>query len=145
MDRYSLLLKNPKLSEKVFGLDFDLLISLLEKVKLVDEQKRELNPVSKRGLRADFSFENQFLLTLEYLKTYQTFQVLAFNYGISESYANKCYHKILDLLSQVVGLKNPTKLSYKKLKNIIIDVTCQPVERPVKEQQKCYNRYKKTI
>lgn len=91
MDRYSLLVKNPKLSQKVFGLEFDTLTSLLEKVKFLHEQQLEQNPLSKRGLRADFSLENQFLLTLEYLKTYQTFQVLGFNYGVSESYANKCY------------------------------------------------------
>jgi hypothetical protein len=143
-DRYALLTKNQKLSENVFGLKYDLLNSLLVKVQLLNNKKLEENPISKRGLNAKFTFENQFLLTMEYLRTYQTFEVLAFSYGISESYASKCYHKILTLLYDVIGLKKGQKISYKKVKDAIIDVTCQPIERPVKSQKSHYNRYKKT-
>ena len=144
-DRYSLLDKNPKLSEKVFGLEYGLLNNLLKKVQLLHESKLNENPISKRGLKADFTFENQFLMTLEYLKFYQTFEVLGFSYGISESYANHCYHKILKLLFEVIELKNPKKISYKKVKKAIIDVTCQPIERPSENQQEYYNAHKKTI
>jgi hypothetical protein len=143
-DRYALLKKNPRLSEKVFGLEFDLLKSTLEKVQLLHEQKLAQNPISKRGLKADFSFENQFLLTIEYLKTYQTFEVLGFSYRICKSYANVCFHKVLGLLSEAIGLKNPKKLSFKTVKRTILDVSCQPVEGPIKNQEACYNSYKKT-
>lgn len=143
IDRYAYLEKSPKISERVFGLKFALLKELLEKVQFAYEENLEKNPLSKRGLEADFSLSNQFLLTLEYLKTYQTFQVLAFSYGISESYANKCYHKILKLLNEVIGLKNQ-KITYQKVKKAIIDVSCQPIERPVQKQEEYYNSYKKT-
>ena len=144
-DRYSLLDKNPKLSEKVFGLEYGLLNNILKKVQFLHESKLNENPISKRGLKADFTFENQFLMTLEYLKSYQTFEVLGFSYGIYESYANHCYHKILKLLFEVIGLKNPKKISYKKVKKAIIDVTCQPIERPSENQQEYYNAPKKTM
>ncbi len=144
-DRYALLSKNPKLSEKVFGLEYTLLNNLLQKVQFLHNLKLEENPISKRGIKADFTFENQFLMTLEYLKSYQTFEVLGFSYGISESYANQCYHKILKLLLEVIGLKNPKKISYKKVKKAIIDVTCQPIERPCKNQEEHYNAHKKNI
>ncbi len=142
-DRYSLLQKNPKLSKKVFGLEYGLLNDLLQKVQLLHSQKLEENPISKRGLKAEFSFENQFLMTMEYLKSYSTFEVLGFSYGISESYANHCYHKMLKLLFEVIGLKNPKKISFKKVKRAIIDVTCQPIERPCQNQEEYYNAHKK--
>jgi len=119
IDKYAQLQKQPKVSEPVFGLKFGLLENLLEKVQKAHQQYLEQNPVSKRGLDAEFSLENQFLLTLEYLRSYQTFEVLGFSYGISESYANKCYHKVLTLL---VGLQNPDKITRKQATQVIVDV-----------------------
>lgn len=145
MDRYSILEKNPKISEKVFGIPFDTLKFLFEKVKILHLNELENNPISKRGLKPKFTLENQFLLTIEYLKNYPTFEVLGFSYGISDSYAVKCFHKILPLLSEAIGLKNPDKISFKKVRKAIIDVSCQPIERPTKDQQESYNAYKKTI
>jgi hypothetical protein len=145
IDRYKLLEKNPKLSEKVFGLEYTLLKSVLQKVQILYQKRKEENLLSKRGLKADFSLENQFLLTLEYLKTYQTFDVLGFSYGIQGSYASKCFHKILDLLVEVIGLKNTKKISFQKVKKAIIDVSCQPIERPQKNQKESYNAHKKTM
>lgn len=143
IDRYKQLQSNPKVSEIVFGLEFGLLESLLRKTQSLHEQKLEENPLSKRGLDSKFGFANRFLLTLEYLRTYQTFDVLAFNYGISKSYANKSYHKTLALLAQVTGLKNPDKITRKQAAKVLVDVSCQAIERPVKDQRRHYNRYKK--
>ena len=70
---------------------------------------------------------------------------LGFSYGISESYANKIFHKIRPILADIVGLKNPDKLKYKDLKKVIVDVTVQPVERPQKNQELQYNGSKKNI
>jgi hypothetical protein len=57
IDRYSLLEKNPKVSEKIYGLNFDILKDTLKKVQLLYYQKLEENPISKRGLNAEFTFE----------------------------------------------------------------------------------------
>ena len=57
--------------------------------------------------------------------------------------ANKNYHKIRPILAEVVGLKNPKKLKFKDLKNVIIDVTVQPIERPQLNQEIYYNGSKK--
>jgi hypothetical protein len=70
---------------------------------------------------------------------------LGFSYGISESYANKIFHKIRPILADIIGLKNPDKLKYKDVQKIIIDVTVQPVERPQKNQELQYNGSKKSI
>lgn len=142
-DKYALIEKNPKVCLSLFGLKIGPLKTLLEKTQFLYEQKPGQNPLSKRGLNAEFTFSNQFLLTMEYLRTYQTFEVIAFSYGISKSYANKCYHRVLTLLAQEVGLKNPRKITRRQAAKVIVDVSCQPIERPVKEQQMHYNGYKK--
>lgn len=143
MDKYALLEQNPSRCKRILGIEFVLLEQLLKKVQEHFDQIKEQHPLSKRGLKSELSFGNQFLLTLEYLKSYATFEVLGFSYGISESYACRIYHKFRPVLAKVAGLKNPDKLTYKKVKNIIIDVAAQPIERPKKEQEKAYNGQKK--
>lgn len=71
------------------------------------------NPLSNRGLEGEFSLPNQLLLTFEYLRQYPAFLSLGFSYGISESYANKIFHKISPILADIVGLKKNDKLKYK--------------------------------
>ena len=73
-----------------------------------------------------------------------TFLSLGFSYGISESYSNKIFHKMRVILAEIVGLKNPDKLKFKDVKTVIIDVTVQPIERPIKQQELYYNGSKKT-
>ena len=143
MNKYALLVQNPQRCKRIFGLEFELLKHLLKKVQKHFEQLKQENPLSNRGLHSELGFENQFLLSLEYLKSYQTFEVLGFSYGISESYACKIYQKFRPVLAAVIGLQNPDKLSYRKVKSVIIDVAAQPIERPTKEQAKAFNGQKK--
>jgi len=84
------------------------------------------------------------LLTTEYLRTHRTFEVPAFSYGISKSYANKCCHRALTLLAEDAGLKNPEKITRKQAAKVIVGVSAQPIERPVKDRKTYYNGYKKT-
>lgn len=144
-DKYTLLKANPHVCKRLFGVDFGHLESVLVKVQNKIDQHLQQNPVSNRGIDAEFSVANQLLLTFEYLRQYPTFLSLAFSYGISESYCNKIFHKMRPLLADVVGLKNPEKLQYKDVKTVIVDVTVQPIERPQKEQQLYYNGSKKSI
>ena len=57
----------------------------------------------------------------------------------------KIFHNIRGILSALIGLKNPQKIKFKDIEKVIIDVTVQPIERPQKQQEKHYNRYKKNI
>lgn len=143
--KYEKLVKNPKTCRRLFGLDFDKLESLLEKVQLYFEQKQSENPISNRGLKTGLGLKDQFLLTLTYLRTYKTFIVLGFEYGVSESWANKIYHRHLEALGDILGLKNPAKLSRRKVRKVLLDVTCQPVEKPQDTNLKTYNGQKKNM
>jgi hypothetical protein len=142
-DKYALLAENPKYCERLFGVKYDIFKLLLKKVQEKIDAYLVENPLSNRGVSSNFSIENQVLLTLEYLRQYPTFLSLGFSYGVSESYANKIYHKIRPILVETVGLKNPEKLKFKHIQKVIVDVTVQPIERPKVEQEKYYNRYKK--
>ena len=101
------------------------------------------NPLSNRGIDAEFSVTNQLLLIFEYLRQYPTFLSLGFSYSISESYCHKIFYKMRTILTEVVRLKNPQELKYKDVKTIIIDVTVQPIERSKKDQKLYYNGSKK--
>lgn len=59
--------------------------------------------------------------------------------------ANKIFHKIRVILADIIGLKNPSKLKYKDIKTLIVDVTVQPIERPTIQQDLHYNGSKKSI
>ena len=144
-DKHSILKECPQNCQRLFGVKFELFEIILEKVQKNEEAYLLNNPISNRGLVSEFSLANQLLLTLEYLRQYPTFISLGFSYGISESYANKIYHKIRAILADEIGLVNPEKLKYKHLKTGIIDVTVQPIERPGKEQERYYNGSKKNI
>ena len=143
-DKYKLLQDNPQYCTRLFGIKFELFETILGKVQQKENEYLLRNPLSNRGLEGEFSLPNQLLLTFEYLRQYPTFLSLGFSYGISESYANKIFHKIRPILADVVGLKNASELKYKDIKNIIIDVTVQPIERPQENQELYYNGSKKS-
>lgn len=144
-DKYKLLQANPQVCKRLFGIDFVHLEAVLVKVQNRLDQYLQENPLSNRGIEAEFSVANHLLLTFEYLRQYPTFLSLGFSYGISESYCHKIFHKMRAILAEVVGLKNPEKLRYKDVKTVIVDVTVQPIERPQKDQELYYNGSKKNI
>lgn len=143
-DKYKLLQAAPHVCKRLFGLDFVQFEEVLGKVQCRVDHHLQENPLSNRGIDAEFSVANQLLLTFEYLRQYPTFLSLGFSYGISESYCNKIFHKMRAILADVVGLKNPEKLAYKDVKTVIVDVTVQPIERPQKDQKRYYNGSKKS-
>jgi hypothetical protein len=144
-NKHKLLIADASLCKRLFGISFEDFNIILEKLQKRKARFLKEKPIHCRGLKSKFSFANQLLLCLEYLKQYPTFLYLGFSYGISESYAHKIYHRISELLASELGLKNPELLSYEKIKNLIVDVTVQPIERPKKEQEKYYNGSKKNI
>ena len=109
-DKHALLKANPEVCKRLFGVKYDTFEIILEKVQNHFDIHLIENPISNRGIDGELSTANQLLLTLEYLRQYPTFLSLGFSYGISESYANKIYHNIRAILSELVGLKNPQKI-----------------------------------
>ncbi len=109
---------------------------LLDKVATYLAVQREKNPMKKRGLKSTISIADQLLLTLTYLRHYPTFAKLGKEFSISESYANKIYHRMLDILVRVLPMNSKKELLCSDLDSVVIDVTEQPIERP--KQQQCH-------
>ncbi len=144
MNKYEQIQKNPKQALRLIGLklsDFDL---LLEKVQNYLITEKEKNPISQRGLKSKLSVAEQLILTLIYLKHYPTFVKLAFDFGICESHASKIFHKYVKILHKIIGLPENKEMSIKDCSKIIVDVTVQPIERPVNDQKLYYNGQRKS-
>ena len=78
-----------------------------------------------------------------YLRRYPTFIELGEQFGISESYSHKIYHCISTILVKLKNIPNRKNLLEDNLSKILIDVTEQQVERPLKNQKQFYSGKKK--
>lgn len=121
--------------------NFELIIDLVEQYIAEEHQK---TPNKKKGLSPSLSVSDRVLLCIYYLRHYPTFKNLGDNFGISESYANKIYHYILTILVNVLRLDGSQTLVDSDLDILVIDVTEQEIERPVKRQRRHYSGKKKT-
>jgi len=82
-------------------------------------------------------------MTLYYLRHYPTLINLAAVFGISESYCYKIYARTARVLAKVEKRPNRKALLQEPTTTMVIDVSEQPIERPVKNQ-KAYYSGKKT-
>lgn len=115
------------------------------KVSLFIQQDKEKNPAKRRGKKnTEIAQEDRILLVLYYLRHYPTFENLADVFGISESYCHKIYTRYGKILAQVETLPNRKQLLEDAPKTLAIDVTEQPIERPVRGQRAYYSGKKKT-
>ncbi len=134
---------SPRNFKRLTGISLYCFEIILAKLQSHFDDLHRTNPLSKRGLKSSISLEDKLLLTLYYLRDYPTFIKLGQSFDISESYANKIYHIILDVLVKYFHVPNRNELLDKELDTIIIDVTEQQIERPVKKQKQFYSGKKK--
>ncbi len=120
-------------------------LMISEKVVAYIVAEQEISPMKKRGRKLGLPLADRLLLTFRYLRHYPTFARLGKEFGISESYANKIYHRILDILLKVLDKKSRTDLMNSDLEMVLIDVTEQPIERPKHGQKAYYSGGKKAI
>lgn len=117
---------------------------IYRRVRQYLDNERQQNPLSRRGKKSTaLTLTEQLLLTFVYLRQYPTFEQLGAMFGISESYANKLFHQYLDILVKVMRLPGHKALMESDLQAILLDVTEQPIERPVKGQRDYYSGKKK--
>jgi hypothetical protein len=129
--------------QRMFGIRSEIFDHLCQKIKNYIDEEHNRVPMKKRGRKSLLTVETMLLLTLSYLRNYRTFLILGNQFGISESYACKIFHRISDILIRVLKFTNRKELMNADLEKVIIDVTEQPVERPVKNQKDYYSGKKK--
>ena len=121
---------------RIVGLSQEDFLHLNRKLADYLDEQKALKPLTRRG-RKDSK------LTLYYLRHYPTLINLAAVFGISESYCHKVYARTARMLAKVEKLPNRKALLEDPAATLAIDVSEQPIERPVKNQ-KAYYSGKKT-
>lgn len=137
--------KKPKEFVRTVGISYATFGILLCKVEAHVAQHREQHPISKRGRKSSMSLAQMLLLTLLYIRQYQTFLSLGQAFSVSESYAHKRYCYIRSILTQVLDMPPTGLLESRELEKVAVDVSEQPIERPVKGQKDYYSGKKKSI
>ncbi len=115
-------------------------------VNLVKEVEAQRKKVSGRPLK--LSYEDQVLLSLEYLREYRTYFSLGQTYGISESNAFKICRKIEDILVASKEFKLPNKKDIYEdpaIECILVDASESVVERPKKNKENTIQERKRSI
>lgn len=121
---------------------FEELLGLI-KAKIALEQSE--NKMKMRGRKSGLTIENQLLLALYYMRDYTTQLKLGDTFGVSESYCCKIYNKMAVYMISVLKLPTKTSLKTSDLKQVIIDVTEQQIERPLQNQEDYFGGKKKNI
>jgi|TARA_B110000914_G_C15423188_1_gene427597 hypothetical protein len=126
-------LRQVGISEKQFTL-------LLKRLEQEIEEDLQKNKMKKRGVPSKvMTTELKLLLTLTYLRHYPTFINLGTTFGISESYANKIFHKTINYMIKFIHPKKTNELSLDDVSTVVIDVAEQEIERPAKKQKSYYS------
>jgi hypothetical protein len=135
-------LKRPAEFTRLVGVSFGTFQIILTKLETEITRFKQQKPMRQRGLKSSLTIADQLLLTLLYLRQYQTFLQLGEMFSISESYAHKRYTFISKRLMKALDLPNDRNLTAENLK-LVADVTEQEIERP-QSQQKSYYSGKKS-
>lgn len=137
-DNYSQ--KSPEAFQRMVGLSLGTFKVLHDKIKVAYSEYLNEQPTRRRGKPNKMPLEDQLLLTLFYLRSYDTLLNIGFRFNISESYAQKRYTFIKMLLMRCLDLpdEQALKLSVKG-DFVAIDVTEQAIERPLKNQNDFYS------
>ena len=67
------------------------------------------------------------------MKHYPIFILSANIFNISESYANKIFHKTINMITKLFHVKGNKYLEDIDIKDIVINVSEQPIERIIKD------------
>ncbi len=130
--------KRPAEFTRLVGVNFGTFQIILEKLENEITRYKNQKPMRQRGLKSSLTIADQLLLTLIYLRQYHTFLQLGEMFSISESYAHKRYSFISKRLMKALDLPNDKALTAENLK-LVVDVTEQEIERPVKGQKSYYS------
>ena len=141
MTPYSQLpVNNPEEFMRTVGLSKEDFQHLNDKAASYIDLQKALNPLTLRGRKdSKMALEDRLLLTLYYLRHYPTLINLAAVFGISESYCHKIYTRTARILVKIEKLPNRKALLEDPSATLAIDVTEQPIERPVKKQKSYYS------
>jgi hypothetical protein len=134
----------PKEFLRTVGLSQEDFLHLYRNLEAYLDEQKALKPLTRRGRKdSKLALEDRLLLTLYYLRHYPTFINLAAIFDISESYCHKIYTRTARILVKVEKLPSRKALLEDPLVIVAIDVSEQPIERPVKNQKAYFSGKKR--
>ena len=136
--------KKPAEFTRLVGVSYGTFQIILQKLEPQIQHYKQQKPRRQRGRKSGLSVANQLLLTLLYLRQYHTFLQLGELFDISESYAQKRYTFIVKMLLRALDLPHEKALTDNHL-TLLMDVTEQEIERPVKKQRSFFSGKKNDI
>jgi hypothetical protein len=115
-------------------------------VEIVKEAEEERKKILGRPLK--LSYEDQVLMSLEYLREYRTYFSLGQIYELSEANCYKICRKVEDILIKSKEFKLPNRKDIYEDPNIeviVVDATESPIERPKKNKENTTLERKRSI
>lgn len=115
-------------------------------VEIVREVEEERKKILGRPLK--LSYEDQVLLSLEYMREYRTYFSLAQIYELSEANCYKICRKVEDILIKAKEFKLPNRKDVYEDPNIevvVVDAVESPIERPQKNKGNTTQERKRSI
>jgi hypothetical protein len=126
------------------GITHDQFLHVRDQILTLMAAERKRWPMKRRGKpSSQLTVEDKLLLTLTYLRHYATFQHLGQQFGISESSAYTMYDRYRQLLLTLLRVPGQKAFMASGLTAILLDVTEQPIARPVHHQRDDYSGKKK--
>ncbi|WP_019864420.1 transposase family protein [Methylovulum miyakonense] len=131
---------NPEEFKRLVGLSKENFQHLNGKLCAYISEQKNLSPLTRRGRKdSKLAAEDRLLLTLYYLRHYPTLINLGAVFGISESYCHKVYSRTARQLVKIERLPKRKALLEDPAATLAVDVSEQPIERPVKGQKAFYS------
>jgi hypothetical protein len=115
-------------------------------VRLVTEAEKERKKLS--GRPSKLSYEDQVLLSLEYLREYRTYFSLGQIYDVSESNTYKICKKVETILVKSKEFKLPNRKEIYEspdIQCVIVDASESAIERPKKSKENTIRERKRSI
>jgi DDE superfamily endonuclease/Helix-turn-helix of DDE superfamily endonuclease len=132
--------KKPAKFKRLVGISQDNFNRIVDWLKSYQAEIKKHNSQKRRGLNTSkVSHEDRVLLTFYYLRHYPTFDNLAQIFNISESYCQKIYTKTVRMLAKILKLPSRKEFLTKGFDTLIIDVSEQRIEKPLKHQKAFYS------
>lgn len=132
--------KPPLIFTRLVGVNYGTFSILLSKIESEFAKYLTEKPKRKCGVKSTLSLADQLLLSLLYMRNYETLLKVGSDFGISESYAQKRYNFVKMLLLRCLDLPDEESLKDAISGNqVAVDVTEQAIERPVENQEDYYS------
>jgi hypothetical protein len=136
----------PAVFTRLVGVNYGTFTIILGKIEVENQKYLSEHPKRQCGVKSSLPLSEQLLLSLLYLRNYETLLKVGSDFGISESYAQKRYTFIKMLLLRCLDLPDEQALKDAISGNqVAVDVTEQAIERPRDNQADYYSGKKSYI